>query len=79
MKTMTTAAKAGPAQTGTAQLAKKRMLDLRSVSISTWKSALVQSLGRELHALHIQQQERAFMATTHGLAYTTRHETTALH
>src|SRR3546814_17386834 len=31
----------------------------------TWKEVLV----RELHALPVQQQERAFMATTHGPLY----------
>src|SRR3546814_6609449 len=31
----------------------------------TWKEVLV----RELHALHVQQQERAFMATTPGSIY----------
>src|SRR3546814_14303305 len=31
----------------------------------TWKEVLV----RELHALHVQQQDRAFMAPTHGSIY----------
>jgi hypothetical protein len=56
------------------------MLALRGVHLLSWKAVLVQSLGRELHALHIQQQERAFMATTHGLNYTSwRGESTAVH
>lgn len=70
MATTTTTVDARPAPANAAMLAKKRILALRTVRILTWKSTLVQSLGRELHALHIQQQERAFMATTHGLAYT---------
>ena len=46
----------------------------------SWKALLVQSLARELHALHIQQQERAFMATSHGLNYCAAgRETAALH
>ena len=79
MTTTTTTADARPASANAAMLAKKRMLALRTVRILTWKSTLVQSLGRELHALHIQQQERAFMATAHGLAYTARGESAALH
>jgi hypothetical protein len=45
---------------------------LRGARLLSWKTVLVQSLGRELQALHLQQQERAFMATTHGLAYVAR-------
>ncbi|HMA15345.1 MAG: hypothetical protein ACM35H_05640 [Bacteroidota bacterium] len=80
MTTTTTTADARPAPADAALMAQKRRLGLRSVRILTWKSVLVQSLGRELHALHIQQQERAFMATTHGLAYTAaRGEIQAVH
>ncbi len=68
---------AGPAPARTRTKAK---LALQSARILSWKSVLVQSLGRELHALHIQQQERAFMATTHGLNYVaTRREVTVVH
>jgi len=56
--------------------AKRKMLAQQSARILTWKSVLVQSLGRELHALHIQQQERAFMATSHGLNYVDRQRET---
>ncbi|WP_420348507.1 hypothetical protein [Pelagibius sp.] len=41
----------------------------RSSRLHSWKATLFQSLGRELTALHRQHQERAFMATSHGLAY----------
>lgn len=41
----------------------------RSGRLQSWKISLFQSLGRELHALHRQQQERAFMATSHGVNY----------
>jgi hypothetical protein len=44
-------------------------LAARSARLLSWKAELFQSLGRELHTLHVQQQERAFMATTHGLNY----------
>ena len=57
---------------------KMKVLAQQSARILTWKSVLVQSLGRELHALHIQQQERAFMATSHGLNYVARHRETAM-
>ena len=51
-----------------------------SRSLLSWKTILVQSLGREFHALHFQQQERAFMATSHGLNYqATGPEAAALH
>ncbi len=40
-----------------------------SSRLYSWKITLFQSLGRELNALHRQQQERAFMATSHGLNY----------
>jgi hypothetical protein len=63
-----------------AQTAKRRALALHSARLWSWKTVLIQSLGRELHALHIQQQERAFMATTHGLTYASRRrEPKALH
>ncbi|MGF1592980.1 MAG: hypothetical protein ACFCUW_06860 [Kiloniellaceae bacterium] len=48
---------------------KRGTLTQRGARLLSWKTVLVQSLGRELHSLHLQQQERAFMATTHGLAY----------
>lgn len=80
MTTTRTTADDRPAPADRALAAKKRMLALRSARLLTWKSVLVQSLGRELHALHVQQQERAFMATTHGLAYTaTRNEIHVVH
>jgi len=60
--------------------AKRKMLAQQSARILSWKSVLVQSLGRELHALHIQQQERAFMATSHGLNYVAwQRETPVVH
>ena len=66
----TTVAEAGgPAASAAAQAPKKKMLAQQSARILSWKSVLVQSLGRELHALHIRQQERAFLATSHGLNY----------
>lgn len=58
---------------------KRRMLALRSARLVSLKTVLVESLGRELHALHIQQQERAFMATTHGLNYADPGERALLH
>jgi len=70
MRTTTTMADSRREPAATALTQKKRMLALRGVRLLSWKAVLVQSLGRELHALHIQQQERAFMATTHGLNYT---------
>jgi hypothetical protein len=51
----------------------------RSARLLSWKTELFQSLGRELHTLHIQQQERAFMATTHGLNYRDGSATVAVH
>ena len=44
----------------------------KSGRLYSWKITLFQSLGRELNALHRQQQERAFMATSHGLNYCER-------
>lgn len=79
---MTTTATAGERLTpaASAMTAKRRALALHSGRFKTWKTVLIQSLGRELHALHIQQQERAFLATTHGLTYASgRSETTAVH
>lgn len=67
-----TAAGRQPEASGAAHGAKRKVLAQQSARILTWKSVLVQSLGRELHALHIQQQERAFMATSHGLNYVAR-------
>lgn len=46
-----------------------KSLATQGARLLSWKTVLIQSLGRELHALHIQQQERAFMATSHGLNY----------
>lgn len=80
MTTTTVAAGSGPEATAAAQAPKKKMLAQQSARILSWKSVLVQSLGRELHALHIQQQERAFMATSHGLNYVAwQRETTVIH
>ena len=75
---MTTTTITTPGQAAAPTLTpKKRTLTLSGTRLLSWKTVLFQSLGRELHALHIQQQERAFMATTHGLAYRSwRHETT---
>jgi hypothetical protein len=63
-----------------AQAPTKKTLATQGAKLLSWKSMLMQSLGRELHALHIQQQERAFMATSHGLAYSAAQgESAALH
>jgi hypothetical protein len=80
----TTTVVAGERRQDAARTPKKRALAASSARLLSWKSVLVQSLGRELHALHIQQQERAFMATSHGLNYTVlklagHSEGTALH
>jgi hypothetical protein len=80
----TTTVVAGERRQDAAGTPKKRALAASSARLLSWKSVLVQSLGRELHALHIQQQERAFMATSHGLNYTVlklagHSEGTALH
>jgi hypothetical protein len=48
---------------------KANSLAARSARLLSWKSELFMSLGRELHTLHVQQQERAFMATSHGTNY----------
>ncbi|MEQ9606354.1 MAG: hypothetical protein RLN99_01665 [Kiloniellaceae bacterium] len=75
-----TAARRLPEASGAAHAAKRKVLALQSARILSWKSVLVESLGRELHALHIQQQERAFMATSHGLNYVaSQRETTVVH
>jgi hypothetical protein len=81
MQTMTTIEAGSRRAVPTAERTPGKMkLALQSARILSWKSVLVQSLGRELHALHIQQQERAFMATTHGLNYVDRqHEITVVH
>ena len=55
--------------TVTSQAPKMKSLATQGARFLSWKSVLIESLGRELHALHIQQQERAFMATSHGLNY----------
>ncbi len=68
--TTTIVAGCGLQDAAAAPAPKKRALVARGARLLSWKTVLVQSLGRELHALHIQQQERAFMATTHGLNYT---------
>ena len=74
-----------PQDAASAQAPRKRSLAASGARLLSWKTVLVQSLGRELHALHIQQQERAFMATSHGLNYTSlsyiykRSESPALH
>jgi len=75
---------AGERRQDAARTPKKGTLAVSSARLLSWKTVLVQSLGRELHALHRQQQERAFMATSHGLNYTvlkmtTRSEVSALH
>lgn len=51
------------------QASRVKSLASQGARLLSWKSVLIQSLGRELHALQIQQQERAFMATSHGLNY----------
>ena len=63
-----------------ARAPKKRSFAYQGSRLLSWKTVLVQSLGRELHALHIQQQERAFMATSHGLNYVSwRNEASVVH
>ena len=54
---------------GAGKVTKRPLFANKSSRLYSWKSVLFQSLGRELHALHRQQQERAFMATSHGLNY----------
>lgn len=81
----TTTMVAGRQRQDAAPTPKKRTLAASGARLLSWKTVLVQSLGRELHALHRQQQERAFMATSHGLNYTGQtvlaagSETAALH
>jgi len=48
---------------------RRRVLTIQGARLRTWKTVFIESLGRELYALQHQQQERAFMATTHGLNY----------
>ena len=80
MPTTTTIAVRGRPAAATAQSPRRNTLALQGARFLSWKTVLVQSLGRELHALHIQQQERAFMATSHGLNYVSwRTETSAVH
>ncbi|MEQ8356879.1 MAG: hypothetical protein RH942_15160 [Kiloniellaceae bacterium] len=67
--TKTIAVERGSKATVTAPTTKT--LASQSARLLGWKTELVRSLGRELHALHNQQQERAFMATGHGLNYGT--------
>jgi hypothetical protein len=63
-----------------ARAPKMRTLAVQSARFISWKTVLVRNLGRELHTLHIQQQERAFMATSHGLTYASwGNETAAIH
>ena len=78
--TTTIAAGSRPEAAVSVQTPKMKSLALQGARLLSWKTVLVQSLGRELHALHIQQQERAFMATSHGLNYVSwRTETSAVH
>ncbi|NIA67090.1 hypothetical protein HBA54_00625 [Pelagibius litoralis] len=58
-----------PSDADTARPGKKPLHVNKSSRLLCWKTNLFQSLGRELHALHRQQQERAFMATSHGVNY----------
>lgn len=83
--TTTTAAGSGAQDASAAPAPKKRALAAQGARLLSWKTVLVQSLGRELQALHVQQQERAFLATSHGLNYSSisvlqgRSESPALH
>lgn len=80
MPTTTTMADDRQQPAGTALPPKKGMLSVRGARLMNWKSVLVESLGRELHTLHVQQQERAFMATTHGSIYASwRNDSTVVH
>lgn len=64
----------------TAQASRKTTLAVHGARLVSWKTVLFQSLGRELHALHLQSQERAFMATSHGVNYAaSKSETVAVH
>ena len=64
----------------TARAPKKRSLALQGARFLSWKTVLIQSLGKELYSLHVQQQERAFMATSHGLNYVSwRNESPVVH
>lgn len=53
----------------TSRPARRAQSGTRAGRLQSWKTTLFQSLGRELHALHCMQQERAFLATSHGLNY----------
>lgn len=73
-QTATRGRPAGEATQGAAlkSAARTTLSKQKSGRLYSWKITLFQSLGRELHALHRQQQERAFMATSHGLNYCER-------
>lgn len=58
-----------PAGKGVEGVGRRSPAASKSSRLHSWKATLFQSLGRELTALHRQHQERAFMATSHGLAY----------
>jgi hypothetical protein len=60
---------AGQAEEAAVVAPRTRILAFQGARLRGWKTVLIQSLGRELNALQRQQQERAFMATTHGLNY----------
>jgi hypothetical protein len=77
---MTTTTITTPGQAAASTLTpKKRTLTLSGTRLLSWKTVLFESLGRELHSLHIQQQERAFMATSHGLAYRSQRNDVRVH
>ncbi|MEO3429869.1 hypothetical protein AAFN88_13480 [Pelagibius sp. CAU 1746] len=60
------------------QAPKIKSLATQGARFFSWKAVFFESLGREFHALHIQHQERAFMATSHGLNYRAPHSGTAV-
>ncbi len=64
----------------TSQTTRVRAFVIQGARLRSWKTVLFASLGREIHSLHIQQQERAFMATGHGVNYrAVSRETVTLH
>ena len=67
--TTTIAAGRGSEAAVSSQANKVRSLSVQRARLLSWKTVLFESFGRHLHSLHIQQQERAFMATSHGLNY----------
>ena len=58
-----------PSKTRAGGVTRRTLNTSNSGRLQSWTTSLFESLGRELNALHREQQERAFMATAHGLNY----------